>query len=73
MIKDREGKKKENNAIAIDSKGSPAPGIMPGPVGVHDEPTAMTAPRGERRPRDPVRDPATRDPVSNEPTDLEVE
>jgi hypothetical protein len=31
-----------------ESNASPAPGIMPEPVRVYDEPAAMTAPRGER-------------------------
>ena len=53
-----------HTTFAIESNDSPVPGIMPEPVRVHDEP-ATTAPRGERQ--------ATRNPVSNEQTKLEVE
>jgi hypothetical protein len=58
----------------IESNDSPAPGIMPEPVGVHDDPVAMTSPRGERpgvRLRFRVR--ASRNPGSSEPTKLGVE
>ena len=63
-----------HTTFAIESNDSPAPGIIPEPVRMHDQPAAPTAPRGERqvaRPR--FRGPATRNPVSNEPTKLEVE
>jgi hypothetical protein len=63
-----------HTTFAIESNDSPAPGIMPEPVRVHDEPATATPPRGVRqaaRPR--FRGPATRNPVSNEPTRLEVE
>ena len=51
------------------------PGIMPEPVRVHDQPAETTAPRGEREAVRPpwFGGPATRNPVSNEPTKLEVE
>jgi hypothetical protein len=63
-----------HTTFAIESGDSPAPGIIPEPVRVHDQPGATTAPRGERQ--DPprcFRGPAARNPVSNEPTKLEVE
>ena len=63
-----------HTTFAIESSDSRAPGIMPEPVRVHDEPAAATAPRGERQAaRRHVRGPATRNPVRNEPTQLEVE
>ena len=74
VIRTREGHHHMHTAFAVESNDSPAPGVMLGAVGVHDEPAALTAPPAERpaaRPRS--RDPATRNPVSNEPTDLEVE
>ena len=37
-----------HTTVAIESNDSPAPGI-PEPVRVHDQPAAMTAPRGERQ------------------------
>ena len=63
-----------HTTFAIESNDSPAPGIMPEPVRVHDQAAATTAPRGERQAaRLRFRGPATRNPVSNEPTKLEVE
>jgi hypothetical protein len=60
--------------FAIESNHSVAPGIMPEPVRVHDEPAATIAPRGERQAaRLRLRGPATRHPLSSEPTKLEVE
>lgn len=57
-------------AFAVESGGSPAPGIMPEPVRVH----ARTTPRDKRQAaRLRFRGLATRNPVSNEPTRLEVE
>ena len=57
----------------MESNDSPAPGIVPEPVRVHDA-DAMTAPRGVRRAARPrFRGLSTRNRVSNEPTDLEVE
>jgi hypothetical protein len=63
-----------HTTFAVESNESPALGIMPEPVGVHDERAAMTALRGERKAAG-LRfcGPATRDPVSIEPTRLEVE
>jgi hypothetical protein len=73
VIRAREGHHHTDTTVAIESNGSPAPGIVPEPVRVHDEPAARTAPRGERpTPRRRVRAPATRDPVGDEPTKLEV-
>jgi len=47
---------------------------LPEPVRVHDQPAVTTAPRGERQAaRLRVRGLATRNPVSNEPTKLEVQ
>jgi hypothetical protein len=63
-IRARVGQHNMHTTFAIESNDSPVPGIMPEPVHVHDEP-ATTAPRGERQ--------ATRNPVSNEQTKLEVE
>jgi hypothetical protein len=63
-----------HTTFAIESNDSPVPGIIPEPVRVHDQPAAMTAPRGERQAaRLRFRGPATRNPVSNESTMLEVE
>jgi hypothetical protein len=62
-----------HTTFAIESGGSPAPGIMPEPVGVHEEPAERTAPRCEPQAARPgVRAPATRNPVSNESTSVEV-
>ena len=73
-IRAREGHHHMHTTFAIESNDSPAPGIMPEPVRVHDQPAATTAPRGERQAaRLRFRGPATRNPVSNEPTKLEVE
>jgi hypothetical protein len=63
-----------HTTFAIESNDSPAPGSIPEPVRMHDQPAATTAPPGERqaaRPR--FSGPATRNPVSNEPTKLGVE
>jgi len=74
VIRAREGHHRLHTTFAIESNESLAPGIMPEPVRVHDEPDAMTAPRGERQAaRLRVRGPATRNPVSDEPAKLEVE
>ena len=63
-----------HTTFAIEAKDSPAPGIMPEPVRVHDEPAAMTTPRGVPRAAGlPFRGLGTRNRVSNEATDLEVE
>jgi hypothetical protein len=72
-IRAREGHHHTGTTLAIESNGSPAPGIMPEPVRVHDQPAAMSAPRGERPiARRRIRGPATRDLASDEPTKLEV-
>ena len=42
-----------HTTFAIESNDSPAPGIMPEPVRVHDEPAATTA-RAASRPHDSV-------------------
>jgi hypothetical protein len=63
-----------HTGFASESNDSPAPGIMPEPVRVHDQPVATDAPRAVRRAaRVCFRGPATRNPVSNEATKLEVE
>jgi hypothetical protein len=63
-----------HTTFAIESGDSLAPGIIPEPVRVHDQPRATTAPRDEpQAPRLWFRGRATRNPVSNEPTKLEVE
>ena len=63
-----------HTTFAIESNDSPAPGIMPEPVRVHDGPAAEAVPRGEGQPaRLRFRGPAARNPVSNEPPKLEVE
>ena len=73
VIRAREGHHHTDTTLAIESDGSPAPGIMPEPVRVHDEPAARTAPRGERpTDRRRIRGPATRNPVNHGPTKLEV-
>jgi len=72
VIRAREGHQDTYTALAIECNGSP-PRMMPEPVRVHDEPAAATAPRGEQPgARRRVRGPATRDPVGDEPTRLEV-
>jgi hypothetical protein len=74
VIRAGEGHYRMHATFAIESNDSPAPGIMPEPVRVHDQPAATTASRGERQaPRLRFRGRATRNPVSNEPTKLEVE
>ena len=73
VIRAREGHHM-HTTFAVESNDSPAPGIMPEPVRVHDEPAAMTAPRGERQvARLRFRGPAARSPVSNETIKPEVE
>jgi hypothetical protein len=63
-----------HTTFAIESNDSPAPGIVPEPVRVHYEPAATTAPRRRAaRGTTPFSWPATRTPVSSEPTKLEVE
>ena len=63
-----------HTTFAIECNDSPAPGAMPEPVRIDDEPVATTAPRVVRQAaRTRLRGPATRNPVSNEPTKLEVE
>jgi hypothetical protein len=72
MIGAREGHHHVHTTFAIESSESPAPGIMPEPVRVHDEPAATTAPRragGTTLFSWPV----ARNPVTDEPTGLEVE
>ena len=62
-----------HSTFAIESNDSPAPGIMPEPVRVHDQPAEMTAPRGERQgARLRFRGPAAQHRVSNEPAKLTV-
>ena len=63
VIRARADHHRMHTTFAIESNDSPAPGIMPEPVRVHDEPAATTASRGERRPHDSVfvaRPPETR-------------
>ena len=70
----REGQHHLHPTFAIESNDSPAPGIMPEPVRLRDEPVATTAAGGERQAAGlRFRGPATRNPVSNEPAKLEVE
>ena len=60
--------------FAIESSDSPAAGNTSEPVSIHDEPTARTAPRHDRQAaRLRFRGPPPRNPVSNEPTKVEVE
>ena len=52
-----------HTTFATESNDSPAPGIIPEPVRMHDQPAATTAPPGERqaaRPRFRGRPPETR-------------
>jgi hypothetical protein len=73
VIRDREGHHHMHTTVAIESIGSPAPGIMPEAVDVHDEPGERTAPPDDRQaPRLCVRGPAGGTPVSDKPTKLEV-
>jgi hypothetical protein len=56
-----------HTTFAIESDDSPAPGIIPAPVRVHDEPGATTLPRGVRRAaRLRFCGPATRNPATRE-------
>jgi hypothetical protein len=48
-VRAREGSDQAHTTFPIESNDSPVPGIMPEPVRVHDQPAAMTAPRGERQ------------------------
>ena len=74
VIRARGGHHSVHTALPIESNDSPAPGIVHEPVCIRDEPAARTVPRGERRAaRLRFRGPAKRNPVSNEPTKLEVE
>jgi hypothetical protein len=74
VIRAREGHHHMHTGFASESNDSPAPGIMPEPVRVHDQPVATDAPRAVRQAaRLCFRGPATRNPVSNEATKLEVE
>jgi hypothetical protein len=57
----READHHMHTTFAIESGASPAPGMIPEPVRVHDQPGATTAPRDERQAaRRRVRGPATR-------------
>jgi hypothetical protein len=59
--------------FAMESYDSPAPGIMPEPVRVHDEPAVTSAARSEQpTARFRFRSRATRNSVGNEPTKLAV-
>ncbi len=74
VIRAREGHHHTHTTFTIESKESPAPGIMPEPVRVHDRPAAITAPRGVRQAaRLRFRGPATRHPVGIERAKPEVE
>jgi len=73
VIRAREGHRHLHTTFAIESNDSPAPGIMPERVRVHDEPAAMTTSRGEwQAARLRFRGLATRNAVSDEPAKLEV-
>jgi hypothetical protein len=73
-VRAHEGHDQVHPTFPIESNDSPAPGIMPEPVRVHDQPAAMTAPRGERLgARLRFRGPTAQHRVSNEPAKLEVE
>ena len=48
-VRAREGHDQVHTTFPIESNDSPVPGIMPEPARVHDQPAAMTAPRGERQ------------------------
>jgi hypothetical protein len=71
----REGHHHTHTAFAIESNDSPAPGIMPEPVRVHDQPAAPTrhAARRAAGRTTPLSWPGHRNPVSNEPAKLVVE
>jgi hypothetical protein len=61
VIRAREGNHHLHTTFATESNDSPAPGIMPEPVRVHDEPVPMTALHGDRQAaRLRSRGPATR-------------
>jgi hypothetical protein len=69
VIRTRERHRHVRSTFAIESNDSPAPGIMPEPVRVHDEPAAMTASPDKRQTtRLRFRGVATRNSVSNEAT-----
>jgi hypothetical protein len=75
----RGGHRHLHTTFAIESNDSPAPGIMPEPVRVHNEPAATTTRRGDRqatrlrfRGRDTRDSLAARNP-RNEPTRLEAQ
>jgi hypothetical protein len=72
VIRAREAHHHIHTTFAIESNDSPAPGIMPEPVRVHDQPAARTAPRRAGG-TTLFSWPARRRPMSNEPTKLEVE
>ena len=72
-IRAREARHHMPRTFAIEANGSPAPGIMPEPIRINDESAERIAPPGDRQaPRLRVRGPATRNPVRDEPTKLEV-
>jgi hypothetical protein len=63
-----------HTTVAIQSNHSPAPGIIPESVRVHDEPGTTTLPRGERRAaRLRFRGPATRNPATHQRSSPGVE
>ena len=68
----REGQHHMRTTFAAEFNDSTAPGVMPEPARVHDEPAAMIARRAAGRTSSVFLWPATRNPVSNEPTNLEV-
>jgi hypothetical protein len=66
-LRAREGHHHMHTMFAIESDDSPAPGIIPESVRVHDEPGATTLPRGVRRAaRLRFCGPATRNPATRE-------
>ena len=74
LIRAREAQHHNYKTFAIESNDSPAPGIMPERVRVHDQSAARNRPLGERQAAGlRVRGPATRNLVGNEPIKLEVE
>ena len=74
VIQAREAHHHKHTTFAIESNDSPAPGVMPELVRVHDQSAARTRPLGERQAAGlRVRGPATRNQAGNEPIKLEVE
>jgi hypothetical protein len=73
VIRAGEGDDRMHATFATGSNDSPAPGIIPEPVRVHDDPPRRPRRAASGRPHDSVFVADHPKPAENEPTKLEVE